>query len=76
MKQKPVRSHDAEIRELIKPIVAAPDPKIKRIVATVDALVQRGPVDLLIDPVRQRLIKSGRPVRCALGACCSIRSIC
>jgi len=65
MKQKPVQSHDAEIRALIKPIVAAPDPKIKRIVATVDALTQRGPVDLLIDPVRQRLarIRPPRPLR-------------
>lgn len=65
MKPELVQRHDAEIRALIKPIVGAPDPKIKRIVATVDALTQRGPVDLLIDPVRQRLarIRPPRPLR-------------
>ncbi len=45
----------AEIRALNQAIVVAPDPQIRRIVATVDALAARGQADQLIVPLRHRL---------------------
>jgi hypothetical protein len=61
----PIQKPDAAIRVLNKAIVGAEDPQIIRMVALVDAMMQRGPADLLIEPLRQRLarLRPPRPLR-------------
>jgi hypothetical protein len=61
----PEPSSDSSINALKDEIAGAPDPQILRIVATVDAMASRGPVDALIAPLRQRLsmLRPPRPLR-------------
>ncbi len=57
--------HDPGIRALRSALQGARDPQIVRIVASVDAMMRRGPADLLIEPLRRRLarLRPPRPLR-------------
>jgi hypothetical protein len=61
----PIHKRDPAVRGLTQAIVGAEDPQIIRMVALVDAMMQRGPADLLIEPLRQRLarLRPPRPLR-------------
>ncbi|HEX3573093.1 MAG TPA: hypothetical protein VHU42_00715 [Rhodopila sp.] len=52
-------------RALVQEIAGASDPRVRRIVAKVDAMTRRGPADALIEPLRQRLrmLHPPRPLR-------------
>jgi hypothetical protein len=56
-----------ELRALSRDIAEAGEPQIKRIVAHVDAMANRGAADALIEPLRQRLrlLRPPRPLRLA-----------
>jgi hypothetical protein len=58
---------NASIRALARDIAGARDPQIMRIVAMVDALIERGPADALIAPLRQRLRKLQPPRKLRFG---------
>ncbi len=62
-----VRSRDAGIRTLHGTLAEAPDNRVKRIVATIDAMATRGAADELIAPLRPRLggMRPTRPLRFA-----------
>jgi len=53
------------IRSLTRAIADAEDPRVKRIVAMVDAMINRGPADQLIAPLRPRLamLRPPHPLR-------------
>ncbi len=67
MNDQPIRVRAPEIRALTRDIAGAPDPQIMRIVATVDAMMNRGSADQLVAPLRQRLkmLRPPRPLRFA-----------
>ncbi|MDR3531327.1 MAG: hypothetical protein P4L90_12345 [Rhodopila sp.] len=67
MTDEPIRARDPAIRALTQEIVGARAPQIMRIVATVDALLSRGPADQLVAPLRRRLkvLRPPRPLRFA-----------
>jgi hypothetical protein len=58
---------DRSMKALRGEIVGASDSQILRIVATVDAMVARGPADALIAPLRQRLSMLRPPRRLRFG---------
>jgi hypothetical protein len=62
---EPVRVHDPAIRALRQELAQASNLQIMHIVATVDAMISRGPADQLVAPLRQRLIalRPPRPLR-------------
>jgi hypothetical protein len=62
---EPTEFRDPAARALRRAIAGAEDPQIVRIVALVDQMMQRGPADLLIAPLRQRLarLRPPRPLR-------------
>jgi hypothetical protein len=65
MSPEPIPRRDPAMRALSQEILDAGDPQIMRIVATVDAMTQRGKADMLIEPLRLRLamIQPPRPLR-------------
>jgi hypothetical protein len=65
MSPEPIPRRDPAMRVLSQDILSAGDPQILRIVATVDAMMQRGKADMLIAPLRLRLamIRPPRPLR-------------
>jgi len=65
MTGEPIQPRDSAVPTLAGVIAGAPDPTIARIVALVDAMTRRGPADLLIEPLRQRLatLRPPRPLR-------------
>ena len=67
MSGEPTQMRNPTIRALTRAISGAPDPQIMRIVALVDAMMARGPADLLIEPLRRRLatLRPPRPLRLA-----------
>jgi hypothetical protein len=62
-----VTGDPTQMRELTREVAGADDPRIMRIVATVDALMLRGPADHLIAPLRRRLatLRPPHPLRFA-----------
>ncbi len=52
---------------MARDLAGIPDPQLRRIVATVDAMAKRGATDALIEPFRQRLraLRPPRPLRFA-----------
>jgi hypothetical protein len=67
MSDKSTPTRGSTIRALTLAVAGAPDPQIMRIVALVDAMMQRGSADLLIEPLRHRLatLRPPRPLRLA-----------
>jgi hypothetical protein len=65
MSGKPIQMGDPEIRSLTRAMAAGRDQQIVRVVELVDAMMLRGPADLLIEPLRQRLatLRPPRPLR-------------
>jgi hypothetical protein len=65
MSGEPIETRAPAIRVLARKIADTDDPRIKRIVAMVDALISRGPVDQLIVPSRRRLatLRPPHPLR-------------
>jgi hypothetical protein len=65
MDSDPIRSHGPTIKVLTREIADTDDPRIKRIVAMVDAMISRGPADQLIMPLRRRLatLRPPHPLR-------------
>ena len=63
----PVVARTPEIQALARTVRDAEDPRIVRVVAIVDALINRGLVDQLIAPIRPRLarLQPPRPLRFA-----------
>ena len=67
MTSESIQMRPPAIRALTRKIADAGDPRIMRIVATVDAMMLRGPADQLIAPLRQRLaaLRPPHPLRFA-----------
>jgi hypothetical protein len=65
MDSGPIQSGAPAIKVLTREIADADEPRIKRIVAMVDAMVSRGPVDQIIVPLRPRLatLRPPHPLR-------------
>jgi hypothetical protein len=65
MTGEPIPLRAPAIRALTRQIMEAGDPRIMRIVATVDAMTDRGPADQLIAPIRPRLatLRPPHPLR-------------
>jgi hypothetical protein len=63
MRTEATGTRDATMQALTKALAGARDPQIMRIVASVDAMMRRGPADLLIAPLRQRLATLRPPRR-------------
>jgi hypothetical protein len=65
MDSDPLQSRAPAIKVLTREIADADDPRIKRIVAMVDAMISRGPADQLIVPLRRRLatLRPPHPLR-------------
>ncbi|MFL5280577.1 MAG: hypothetical protein ACJ8AW_06175 [Rhodopila sp.] len=63
MATPPLRNRD--IGTITRDVADAPDSQVMRIVATVDAMTDRGAADALIAPLRQRLVvlRPPRPLR-------------
>jgi hypothetical protein len=61
MSDGPTNLRNPEIRALTRVLAGAPDPQIMRIVALVDAMMRRGSADVLIEPLRARLVKLRPP---------------
>ncbi|WP_158922644.1 hypothetical protein [Acidisphaera sp. S103] len=63
----PVVARPPEIQALARTVRDAEDPRIVRVVAIVDAMINRGPIDQLIAPIRPRLVRlrPPRPLRFA-----------
>jgi hypothetical protein len=65
MTRGPIQMPAPAIRALTREIVEASDPRIMRVVAMVDAMIDRGPADQLIAPIRPRLatLRPPHPLR-------------
>ena len=65
MSGEPSPLRELEIRALTRAVVGASDPHILRIVAAVDRMIERGPADFLIVPLRPRLavLRPPHPLR-------------
>ena len=62
---EPPRAQDPAMLEIAQEIRGANDPRIMRIVAFMDTIIRRGSADLLIEPIRRRLVtlRPPRPLR-------------
>ncbi|HEY1412327.1 MAG TPA: hypothetical protein VGF36_09305, partial [Rhodopila sp.] len=64
MTPRPISVHPPS-RTLVQEVAKASDPRVRRIVAKIDAMAHRGPADALIEPLRLRLrmLHPPRPLR-------------
>jgi hypothetical protein len=60
---EPAQLCNHQIRTLSQPLAAGPDPRIMRIVASVDAMMQRGSADFLIERQRMARLRPAHPLR-------------